>query len=103
MDTRLKGLLKLIGGGVLFAFALSVTLKNQLADPAHSGSIFKVIMMATPGAFAIVGFVELLTGLEFLHIAKKWDELRGWQRGVLGLLVVALSIVIMMGGMILFA
>lgn len=103
MDTRLKGLLKLIGGGLLFAFALSVTLKNQLADPEHGGGLFKVIAMATPGAFAIVGFFELLTGIEFLHIAKKWDDLRGWQRGILGLLVVAISIVLLFGGMVLFA
>jgi len=103
MDVRTKGLLKFIGGGILFAFALSVTLQNQLADPEHGGGLFKMIAMATPGAFAIIGFFELLTGLEFLHIAKKWDDLRGWQRGILGFLVVALSIVLLMGGMILFA
>jgi hypothetical protein len=34
---------------------------------------------------------ELITGIEFGELAGKWDDLRGWQRGVLGTVIVAIA------------
>ena len=36
-------------------------------------------------------------------VASGWDALAGWQRGVLGTLVVALAFILMMVGVVLFA
>jgi hypothetical protein len=34
-------------------------------------------------------------------VAQRWDELAGWQRGVLGLLIVVVALFVFMGAMIL--
>lgn len=58
-----------------------------------------IIPFALPGAFALQGLVELITGVPFLELARCWDELKGWQRGVLGTLIVLVSLVFIIGGM----
>ena len=43
------------------------------------------------GGFALVGLLELITGVSFTQWAGKWDRLKGWQRGVLGTLIVIVA------------
>jgi uncharacterized membrane protein len=38
--------------------------------------------------FVCAGFLELVTGSPFSQLGRKWMALRGWQRGVLGTLIV---------------
>lgn len=102
MSVRTSGLLKVIGSGVLVAIIFSTVLNNGLGNPAHGGP-FKLVAMGIPGAFALVGLIELLTGIEFTRIAEKWDALQGWQRGVLGVLVAVFSFILMMAGVVIFA
>ena len=47
-----------------------------------------IIYFAIPGAYALVGLVEIITGLPFTQISNKWDSLTGWQRAILGLTIV---------------
>jgi hypothetical protein len=42
----------------------------------------------------LIGLVELVSGRHFDELARRWDDLRGWQRGVLGLVIVALATVV---------
>jgi hypothetical protein len=92
-DARLKGLLKLLGGGVLFAIVFAYIYDNGLGDPSR-GSPFKLIAMGLPGAIVLVGLVETITGLPFAQISEAWDGLTGWQRGVYGLIVIVVAIVV---------
>ena len=98
---RNKGLLKTIGGVVGFAIVFSTVLKHGLGDPSR-GSPAKLIAMAAPGSFLLVGMIELSTGIAFEDISEKWDDLPSWQRGVLGLLVVILAIFLAFCGLIIF-
>lgn len=50
-----------------------------------------IIVLAVPGAFSLIGLLEILTGVPFQHVARKWDSLAGWQRGILGVTIVVLS------------
>ncbi|NNE19419.1 MAG: hypothetical protein HKN10_13165 [Myxococcales bacterium] len=50
-----------------------------------------LIPLALPGAYALVGLLELLTGSSFSELSRRWDALRGWQRGVLGTVVVIVA------------
>jgi len=61
-----------------------------------------LIVVGIPGALALTGFLELLTGHPFMSLASKWDQLAGWQRGVLGMLVVALAFAAAACGLVLF-
>jgi AcrR family transcriptional regulator len=53
--------------------------------------------------FARVGLVEVTTGVPVTEVSSAWDALAGWQRGVLGILIVALAFALMMVGIALFA
>ena len=98
---RQKGLIKLVIGTVceVLAGQFYLHLKAQGLQP----NIFLMIAVATPGAFGLAGLLELVTGISFTDIAGRWDDLAGWQRGVLGVIVVVLAFVLMMVGVMLFA
>lgn len=57
-----------------------------------------MIPFALPGAFALKGLLEFVTGVPFLELARRWDELKGWQRGVLGTIIVLMALVVIIGG-----
>ena len=47
--------------------------------------------LGLPGVLFLVGLVELVSGRSIQELAQRWDELQGWQRGVLGLAIVAIA------------
>lgn len=102
MNVRARGLLKVAGSGCIFAVIFATALKNGLGDPSHGGP-FKLVAMDVPGAFALAGLIELVSGVEFQRTSSAWDDLAGWQRGMLGILVVVLAFVVMMAGVVAFA
>lgn len=61
-----------------------------------------IILLAIPGAFALMGFLEIVAGVPFREIAGKWDSLAGWQRGVLGTVIVMLAFIVIFSGIVLF-
>ena len=63
----------------------------QLAPPG-------MIPFALPGAFALQGLLELIGGVPFLELARRWDQLKGWQRGVLGTIIVLIALAVIVGG-----
>ena len=102
MDTRTKGLLKFIGGGLLGAIAIYVFIHGERFKRGTVGPEM-LIAVATPSAYSLAGFIEFVSGIPFGKLASSWDSLRGWQRGVIGLLVVAAAFAVLIFGMVLFA
>ena len=98
---RTIGSIKLLGWGTLAA--LGGVLVYWLDVHWHQIPVGGgLIAVGLPGALALTGLLELLTGHRFLSLASKWDQLAGWQRGVLGLLVVALAFGVVGCGLVLF-
>lgn len=62
-----------------------------------------MIPLAVPGAYALMGMLEIVAGVPFSEIAQKWDDLAGWQRGILGTVVVIIAFALIMVGMVMFA
>ena len=100
MEVRKAGAKKIALGivGSVVAWYLVAWIRSE----GYTPNAFMMIPLATPAAWGLAGLLEVVTGLEFTSIARKWDRLAGWQRGVLGLLVVALAVVVMMGAIVLF-
>jgi hypothetical protein len=48
-----------------------------------------IVYLSLPGAYALVGLHEIVSGVPFVEISKKWDGISGWQRGVLGVVAFA--------------
>lgn len=83
---RLGGVKKIaIGFAALAvaAVAFAVLKMNNLAAYGVGWGI--------PGAVVLVGLSELVGGVPFTQVASKWDSLSGWQRGVLGTLIVVVT------------
>ncbi len=61
-----------------------------------------MIPFALPGAYALSGLVEFVTGISFFEFAARWDELKGWQRGIFGtfIVIVAMLVIISVGAFI---
>ena len=52
------------------------------------GNPFMLIPAAIPFVYFCIGSIELITGRPYRQLAEAWMTLRGWQRGVLGTLIV---------------
>ncbi len=99
MSIRSGAAIKL-GLGVLGAVVVGAAL-HYVRTLGYAPTSLAMIPLAIPGAFALIGLLELVTGVPFQHTAQKWDELAGWQRGILGLVVVVIAFIVMGGVMIL--
>lgn len=88
-----KKLLIGVAGAVLMAFGLH-WIQLQGYEPTGYG----LIILGLPGAYGIVGLLELVTGTPFSEMSDWWDGLRGWQQAVLGVVVAVLAFCAMIGG-----
>lgn len=98
---RKEGLIKLILGSAGMALIFGIVYFIRLQGFAPTS--LAMIPLALPGAYGLSGLLELVAGVPFTGIAEKWDDLAGWQRGVLGTLAVILAFVLLIFGMVLFA
>ena len=62
----------------------------------------KFVVPGFPGVLAFIGIIELVTGLPISKLSGAWDSLKGWQRLVLGLLIVSAFFVLVFGGVYLW-
>ena len=92
-DASLRGMLWSAPLAALTVFSIYVLSQDSRFDP-----VFRLF-----GQFSAVFVVPLLvhaaqfvTNVRFWDLSDRWDELAGWQRGVLGL-----TIVLVVGGVIL--
>ena len=77
-----------IGGGLFALVAFLLIWLGVHAPKVH----FPIIGASLPLALALIGSVELITGAPFRRLNESWMRLRGWQRGILGTLIVLLSL-----------
>ena len=61
-----------------------------------------IIPLAVSGAFALMGLLEIMTGIPFKEMSIKWENLKGWQRGILGSGVAILTFIILTYAIVLF-
>ena len=92
---RRRGLCLLLLGGVGMAGIVAVVVWVLPALEIELNPI-GLAVFALPGAVGLVGLMEFISGVSFRDWSEKWDSLKGWQRGVLGLLIViaAFSLII---------
>jgi hypothetical protein len=52
------------------------------------GNPFMLIPAGIPFVYVCIGLIELLTGRPYQQLADAWMALKGWQRGIIGTLIV---------------
>ena len=91
------GLMKLIGGGLLSFLFFAVL------HPTSGNSRLAILLTSVPVVVMLIGLVEVATGSPIQQLADKWDSLQGWQRGILGVVVVISFFALFTLGVALFA
>ncbi len=98
--SRCYGCYKLAGGLLIYA-AIWLYVYKQGGFGDSRGGTFYIITMGAPGALALSGLLELMTGRPFNELADSWDALAPWKRGVYGTIIVAAAAVLIFGGLLL--
>lgn len=70
-----------------------------LQRQGYSPNSFALIALGAPVAIGFVGLLEITVNRPFSEMEEWWNNLKGWQRGVLGLLVVIVAFVLLACGM----
>ncbi len=101
MSYRSIGILKAVVGGIFTYFILSWVMSGN--QPSASGGGFKLILLSLPIVVTLTGILEFFSNRSFMEFSDAWDELAGWQRGILGIMIVIFSFMLMMAMVALFA
>ena len=103
-DFRKRALKKLILG--ILGCVLMAGIYVAIAFAGYMpGNPFMLIPAAFPFVYVCIGIIELLTGRPFQQLADSWMALKGWQRGVIGTLIVLVGgfvIVVVMAAVVMF-
>lgn len=98
MSVRTRGLLYLVAGGGLFAlFAYWIANPESYPFSVYPAGVGGALAIGAPGAGAIIGLIELVSGKPFFEIEESWADLSGLQRFLGGTLIV------LVGGAVTFA
>ncbi len=91
---RKRGLIMLITAvvGAAAWAGLLMVLKDH--DLVRNPRVFKVLGFPLAGAaiVALFGLAKLVLGRSIAEIGQSWDDLKGWQRGLLGTFIVGLAV-----------
>lgn len=97
MSVRVRGLLYLIAGSSVFAlFAYWIANPEAYPFGMYPAGVGGALIIGAPGAGAIIGLIELLSGKPFYEIEEGWANLSGLQRFFGGTLIV------LVGGAVVF-
>ncbi|MDD9967243.1 MAG: hypothetical protein OXR73_13500 [Myxococcales bacterium] len=97
-DIRRRGLIQAAAG--LVACIVAAAAAQLIKSWAKTKGLSLVgpgvlVLPALPGAWGLKGLLEAVSGRPFVELASSWDELKGWQRGVIGAMVAFSSVVVM--------
>ena len=91
-----------LGIGALVCFTIfSFIYMNHYEDALMNKN--SIIYISAPVAYALIGLLEIISGVPFKDIAKSWDEISGWQRGIIGVIVVIVVLAVFTIGVVTFA
>jgi len=97
---------KKVAIGILGCLAMAGLFVALASAGYLPGDPFMLIPAAVPFVYGCIGVVELLTGRPYQQLADSWMALSGWQRGVIGTLIVLVAgfliIVVMTAVLMLF-
>ena len=96
-SVRKRGLIKLIVGVPL---GVGWFLFQQRMEGLNEW--LKFLAPGFPGVLALIGLVELTSGVPIAKLSNRWDGLKGWQRGLLGTLVLLAFAAVLFFGLLLF-
>jgi hypothetical protein len=102
MHIRLRGALLLAGCFLLYAMLFTSALLHGFDGSGLATTLLGLVLICASGAVALIGSLELLTGIAFVHLSQRWSTLRGGRRALFSLLLVGISLGLLLAGVLLF-
>lgn len=96
ISVRQKAILKIIVGGVIYVMAFYAIVHQGMPYPVTYG-VFGLLLAAAPMLPIMLGVVELIFNVPFNDTATRWDNFHGWQRGILGILILISAFMVFIG------
>ncbi len=97
MSVRVRGLLYLaVGGGIFALFAFWIANPESYPFSVYPAGVGGALAIGAPGAGAIIGLIELVSGKPFYQVEEAWAGLSGVQRFFGG------TLIILVGGAVVF-
>lgn len=104
MHIRLRGALLLAGCFLVYAMLFTSALLHGF-DGSGDGlptTLLSLVLICVSGAVALIGSLELLTGIAFGHLSQRWSTLRGGRRALFSLVLVGIALGLLLAGVLLF-
>lgn len=86
LSIRKKGIIKILIG--IIAFIVISFLVVWLTRHGYTPRTFMLIVLGTPVAIGFVGLLEVLMNRPFSEMEDWWNNIKGWQRVLIGVFVV---------------
>ena len=86
-DVRRDALKKIKAGAVVTALYIGVLVAVSVAGYKLTFRPIAVVPGLLPVAWLLAGVLQMVTGVPFEDLSQKWDDLAGWQRGLIGISV----------------
>jgi hypothetical protein len=80
-NVRASGLRKMAIGALGLMISLYILFKGIIANGIEVPHPI-TIAFSLPGAYALIGVLEMVTNTPYLEIVKKWSALKSWQRAI---------------------
>lgn len=61
-------------------------------------SPFRMIPLCIPFVYFCIGLIEVVSGRPYRQLAAAWMSLRGWQRGIIGTIIIVVSLAVILLG-----
>lgn len=94
-DVRRDALKKIKVGAVVTALYIGVFVGVSVAGYKVTFKPISIVPGLLPVAWLLAGVLQMVTGVPFEDLSQKWDDLAGWQRGLIGISVFLAGLLIL--------
>ena len=95
---RRRAWIKVGIGAIGFALMLGLFFLIGMMFPSATVNPFRMIPACIPFVYLCIGLIEVVSGRPYRQLAAAWMSLRGWQRGVIGTIIVFASLAFILLG-----
>ncbi len=100
MPVRLRGFLVMaIFGSLFYLLMYWIAYPETYPFSYMPSRLGGFILVLIPGGIALSGLCEFVSGVPFSRLSMAWYALKGWQRGIIGILVFAAGLLLLFGGL----
>jgi hypothetical protein len=95
---RRRAWIKVAIGVIGFVLMLGLFFLIGMAADYAPVNPFKMIPPSIPFVYLCIGLIEVVSGKPYRHLAAEWMNLKGWQRAIIGTIIVIVALAFILLG-----